>query len=528
MLVRAHCRDPRHRRARAAAPQRLPDVQPLRRDRRRAGAGLPIGAHLRELDSFQYHPTGIAYPPHLAGALISEAARSAGAKLINGEGERFIDELQPRDVVASAILRECAEGRGIERDGQVGVFLDTPTPRAGEPRHAGAAPGDAARISRTRPASTRRRSPSSCIPTLHYQNGGVAIDGGRRHQRAGPVLRRRGHRRHPRAQPDDGQRAARHLEHGPAGRRPAARLAGCVVAQRAPASAMCMTWQRAADAAGLPLDVKAPLLFPDYAHFDLRADAGLRRARACAEPEPAAVTEAAMEQAEPGAPARRDPRRRRPRCLARAAAAATGWRKALQEPDGGHRARSRGGPARHGRRRVRRRIASGRWWPPRRDGDKYIICNGNEDEPGTFKDRFLLEHTPHQVIEGALIAAVATAREPRRALRQPAPARSRSAVTRQAVQQWQAHPLFGGDRAAWSGGPVSLSRRARSGLYIGGEETAVIASVEGGFPFPRRKPPYPAEQGVHGAPTRRQQHRDAGPRTRHPAPRRGSGTAASA
>ena len=55
-----------------------------------------------------------------------------------------------------------------------------------------------------------------------------------------------------------------------------------------------------------------------------------------------------------------------------------------------------------------RPIASGRRWPRAPAGDKYIICNGNEDEPGTFKDRFLLEHTPHQVIEGALIAAVAT------------------------------------------------------------------------------------------------------------------------
>jgi len=86
-----------------------------------------IGARLRELDSFQYHPTGIAYPPHLSGGLVSEAARSAGAKLINGEGQRFVDELKSRDVVASAILRECAEGRGVERGGQVGVFLDTPT-----------------------------------------------------------------------------------------------------------------------------------------------------------------------------------------------------------------------------------------------------------------------------------------------------------------------------------------------------------------------------------------------------------------
>src|SRR5574337_1169903 len=53
-------------------------------------------------------------------------------------------------------------------------------------------------------------------------------------------------------------------------------------------------------------------------------------------------------------------------------------------------------------------FATHRKWAPvaaAPEGDKYIICNGNEDEPGTFKDRFLLEHTPHQVIEGALIAA---------------------------------------------------------------------------------------------------------------------------
>jgi NADH-quinone oxidoreductase subunit F len=51
------------------------------------------------------------------------------------------------------------------------------------------------------------------------------------------------------------------------------------------------------------------------------------------------------------------------------------------------------------------------------------------------------------------------------------------------------------------GAPLSLSVVPSSGLYIGGEETAVIATVEGGFPFPRRKPPFPAQNGVHGAPT---------------------------
>ncbi len=81
-----------------------------------------LGARLRELDSFQYHPTGIAYPPHLAGGLISEAARSAGATLLNGEGERFVDELKPRDVVASAILRECAQGAALCAAGRLGCF----------------------------------------------------------------------------------------------------------------------------------------------------------------------------------------------------------------------------------------------------------------------------------------------------------------------------------------------------------------------------------------------------------------------
>ncbi len=69
-----------------------------------------------------------------------------------------------------------------------------------------------------------------------------------------------------------------------------------------------------------------------------------------------------------------------------------------------------------------------------------------------------------------------------------------------ALQQWHTHALFT-ELARLVGGPVSLSVVPSSGLYIGGEETAVIASVEGGFPFPRRKPPFPAQQGVHGAPT---------------------------
>lgn len=147
-------------------------------------------------------------------------------------------------------------------------------------------------------------------------------------------------------------------------------------------------------------------------------------------------------------------------------------------------------------------FATHRKWAPvaaAATGDKYIVCNGNEDEPGTFKDRVLLEHTPHQVIEGALIAAVATRANHVVLYINPHEPRALAAA-RAAVEQWRGHALFK-QIEGLLGGPLSLAVVPSSGLYIGGEETAVIATVEGGFPFPRRKPPFPAEHGVHGAPT---------------------------
>lgn len=135
-----------------------------------------LGAKLRDLDSFQYHPTGIAWPQHLAGSLITEGVRSAGTWLLNAKGERFIDELKTRDVVAAAIMRECAEGRGVETgEGQGGVWLDTPglemrfpgTLQQRFPKllHLGKKAG-------IDPAKT----PLLIYPTLHYQNGGAVID----------------------------------------------------------------------------------------------------------------------------------------------------------------------------------------------------------------------------------------------------------------------------------------------------------------------------------------------------------------
>ena len=138
-----------------------------------------IGARLCELDSFQYHPTGLVFPSHLSGKLVTEGVRAAGAWLVNGEGSRFVDELQPRDIVCAAILRECAEGRGVRIDDKrVGVWLDTP-------RLERAQPGLLEKqfpnlMSRTRGSGVDpRKEPLLVHPTLHYQNGGVviAIDG---------------------------------------------------------------------------------------------------------------------------------------------------------------------------------------------------------------------------------------------------------------------------------------------------------------------------------------------------------------
>lgn len=147
-------------------------------------------------------------------------------------------------------------------------------------------------------------------------------------------------------------------------------------------------------------------------------------------------------------------------------------------------------------------FATHRKWAPvaaATASDKWVICNGNEDEPGTFKDRFLLEHTPHQVIEGALIAALATGANHVVHYVNPNEKAALTAVSA-AAQQWREHALFA-QLGQQLGRPLTLAVMPSSGLYIGGEETAVIASVEGGFPFPLRKPPFPAEQGVHGAPT---------------------------
>ncbi len=131
--------------------------------------------------------------------------------------------------------------------------------------------------------------------------------------------------------------------------------------------------------------------------------------------------------------------------------------------------------------------------------EKYLICNGNEDEPGTFKDCILLEETPHQVIEGAVITALAVGVN--RIIFYINPDQQASiASMRAAVAQWERSEL-NALVTAKIGEEMGYKVLPSSGHYIGGEETAAIEWVEGKFPFPRGKPPFPAESGAFGKPT---------------------------
>ena len=135
-----------------------------------------LGAKLRDLDSFQYHPSGLAFPQHLSGTLITEGVRSAGAYLLNAHGERFVDELLPRDKVCAAIMRECAEGRGIDAgNGIKGVWLDTPGLELNNPGIFDSRFPKLIKLGHKCDTDPRKK-PLLIYPTLHYQNGGVVID----------------------------------------------------------------------------------------------------------------------------------------------------------------------------------------------------------------------------------------------------------------------------------------------------------------------------------------------------------------
>jgi succinate dehydrogenase/fumarate reductase flavoprotein subunit len=136
------------------------------------------GAEMVFIDTMQYHPTGAVYPLPILGQLVTEKVRTLGAQLANISGEQFIMPLEPRDVVASAIIRECRERQlGINTPtGESGVWLDSPMIDMirGEGTIAKELPAMVRQFRRHNIDITRE--PILVYPTLHYQNGGIKID----------------------------------------------------------------------------------------------------------------------------------------------------------------------------------------------------------------------------------------------------------------------------------------------------------------------------------------------------------------
>src|SRR5215212_11873154 len=130
---------------------------------------------------------------------------------------------------------------------------------------------------------------------------------------------------------------------------------------------------------------------------------------------------------------------------------------------------------------------------------KYVICNGDEGDPGAFMDRAVLESDPHKVLEGMAIAAYAVgAHEGYLYVRAEYPLAIKRLTT--AIRQAKQRNVLG---EGILGTPFSFNVEIRlgAGAFVCGEETALIASIEGGRGTPRPRPPFPAESGLWGCPT---------------------------
>nr|WP_321520752.1 NAD(P)H-dependent oxidoreductase subunit E [uncultured Macellibacteroides sp.] len=131
--------------------------------------------------------------------------------------------------------------------------------------------------------------------------------------------------------------------------------------------------------------------------------------------------------------------------------------------------------------------------------DKYVICNGDEGDPGAFMDRMMLESYPFRVIEGMIIAGFAVgANKGIFYIRAEYPL----AVVRirRALELCREHNLVG-ENIAGSDFSFDITIFEGAGAFVCGEETALIASIEGERGFPKQRPPFPAVAGLHGLPT---------------------------
>ena len=138
--------------------------------------------------------------------------------------------------------------------------------------------------------------------------------------------------------------------------------------------------------------------------------------------------------------------------------------------------------------------------PPANTKPVYLICNADESEPGTFKDRYIMHQDPHQLIEGMAISCYAVgAHLAYIYIREEFPEAAK--ILELAI--WEAHQKgFLGKSVCGSGFELEIFVHRGAGAYICGEETGLIESLEGKRPYPRIKPPYfPAALGLYMCPT---------------------------
>ena len=138
--------------------------------------------------------------------------------------------------------------------------------------------------------------------------------------------------------------------------------------------------------------------------------------------------------------------------------------------------------------------------PPNNTKPVYLICNADESEPGTFKDRYIMHQDPHQLIEGMAISCFAVgAHLAYIYVREEFPEAAK--ILELAI--WEAHQKgFLGKNVCGSGFELEIFVHRGAGAYICGEETGLIESLEGKRPYPRIKPPYfPAALGLYMCPT---------------------------
>ena len=129
----------------------------------------------------------------------------------------------------------------------------------------------------------------------------------------------------------------------------------------------------------------------------------------------------------------------------------------------------------------------------------YFICNADESEPGTFKDRVLMEHDPFAVLESLTIAGFATGSEKGFVyIRGEYP--DATSILERAIDAAHVHGFLGAD-VMGEGFAFDVELRRGAGAYICGEETSLFNSIEGKRGEPRNKPPFPVERGVFGKPT---------------------------